>query len=280
MDNFNNKVVVITGGATGIGFSFAKAFAKDGAHLIIAGRRENRLQEAVEAIKSLGAEATYKVCDTSDSSQVEALADFAWDWKGHVDVIINNAGIILSNDPVVDVTFSDLEKIYSVNFFGVWYGSAIFGKRMIAQGTPAAIYNLGSENSLFHGVPFGSAYVSTKHAVHALTESLREEMPGFIDVGLICPGFVASELIPDDAVEMAMPSDKYVDIAMKQIKDGKFYIVSHAYNMERVQARYNEISEAFSTYAPRYEGDAEYDVRTLVEPILAERMAAQQAEQK
>ncbi len=273
MQDLNDKVVVITGGATGIGFSFAKAFGKEGAKLILAGRREDRLKEAVSALEEQGTEATYKVCDTSDPQQVEALADFSWDWKGHVDVIMNNAGIILPTTSVIDTPFSDVEKIFSINYMGVWYGSAIFGKRMIEQGTPAAIYNLGSENSLFHGVPHGSAYVSTKHAVLALTESLREEMPDFVEVGLVCPGFVASEMIPDESRAMAMPSDQYVDVAMKQIKEGTFFIVSHAYNIERIQARFEEVSKAYSTYAPRYEGDAQYDIRTL-----AAMAAAQQAE--
>lgn len=273
METFTDKVVVITGGATGIGFSFAKAFGKEGAKIILAGRREDRLQQACAELEAQGTESTYKVCDTSDSSQVEALADFAWAWKGHCDAIINNAGIMLEGMPVLATPFSEVEKIFSINYFGVWYGSAIFGKRFVEQGTPAAIYNLGSENSLFHGVPFGASYVSTKHAVMALTESLREELPEFVRVGLICPGFVASELIPEEAVALAMPTDQYVAIAMQQIKDGKFFIVSHAYNMERVQARFNEISTAFSEYAPRYENDVEYDVRTLVEPMMAELMA-------
>lgn len=272
MDNFNNKVIVITGGATGIGFSFAKALGQEGAKIVLAGRREDRLQEAVNTLSQQGTEATYKVCDTSDHQQVEALADFAWDWKGHVDVIMNNAGIMLPGSPVIATDFDDVKNIFSINYFGVWYGSAIFGRRMVEQGTPAAIYNLGSENSLFHGVPFGASYVSTKHAVMALTESLREELPDFISVGLVCPGFVASELIPEEAAELAMPSDEYVKIALQQMKDGKFFIVSHAYNMERINARYQEISTAFNTYAPRYENDIEYDVRTLVAPMMDELM--------
>jgi len=110
----------------------------------------------------------------------------------------------------------------------------------------------------------GSAYVATKHAVLALTESLRAEMPDFIDVGLICPGFVMSELGPPEAMALAMDTERFVEIAMKQIKAGAFYIVSHAYNIERIQARHDEISGAYSTYATRYEGDQEFDVRSLM----------------
>jgi short-subunit dehydrogenase len=109
-----------------------------------------------------------------------------------------------------------------------------------------------------------AAYVATEHAVLALTESLREEMPDFVEVGLICPGFVTSEIGPPEAMAMGMDTDRYVDIAMGQIKADEFFIVSHAYNIERINARHDEITGAFATYAPRYEGDEEFDVRSLM----------------
>lgn len=267
MNDFKDKVVVITGGATGIGFAFAKAFGAEGARIVLGGIVEDRLREAVSTLAELGVDAKYTICDVTQPEQVEALADFAWDAFGRVDVIINNAGIILPGTAVIETPLEHLHKVFDVNFFGVWHGSAIFGKRLVEQGTPAAIYNIGSENSLFHAVPLGSAYVATKHAVLALTESLREELPGFIEVGLICPGFVVSEIAPPEAMEMGMDTDRFVAIAMKQIKAGEFFIVSHAYNIERINRRYDEIAKAYADYAPRYEGDEEFDIRTLTAHI-------------
>lgn len=264
MKDFKGKVVVITGGATGIGFSFAKAFGADGARVVVAEPRENRLVEAVDKLRELGIEARYHVCDVTKPDDVEALARFAWEAFGHVDVIVNNAGIVIPNARVVDTPLERVHDIFGVNFFGVWYGSAVFGRRFVEQGTHSAIYNIGSENSLFHGVPMAAAYVSTKHAVLALTESLREEMPDYVDVSLICPGFVTSELGPPEAMAMGMDTDRYVEIAMKQIRAGEFFVVSHAYNIERINARHEEVARAFSTYAPRYDGDVEFDVRSLM----------------
>ena len=269
MKSFKDKVVVITGGATGIGFSFAKRFAAEGAKLVIAARRKERLEKAETELRDLGAETHHFVCDVTKVEDVEALADFAWKQFGNVDAIVNNAGMMSPQAPLIDVAFADVSRVFDVNFFGVWYGSAIFGKRFVEQGTPAAIYNIGSENSLFHGVPYGGAYVATKHAVLALTESLREEMPDFVDVGLICPGFVRSEIGPDDAMSAGMDTDKYTDIAMSQIKNGEFFIVSHAYNIERINARHKEITEAYERYAPRYDGDNEFDVRTIIESRMS-----------
>lgn len=110
---------------------------------------------------------------------------------------------------------------------------------------------------------WASGDVATKHAALALTESLREEMPDFVEVGLICSGFVTSELGPPEVMALGMDTDRFVEIAMAQIKAGEFFIVSHAYNIERINARHDEIGKAFATYAPRYEGDDEFDVRSL-----------------
>lgn len=264
MKDFKDKVVVITGGATGIGFSFAKRFGQEGAAVVIAGRRQDRLEQAVRALADLGIAAQQVGCDVAKAGDIEALADIAWDAFGHVDVLVNNAGMGLARHTVVDTPDDALRHIFDVNFFGLWRGCAVFGKRFIAQATPAAIYNVGSENSLFNAVPLSAAYIATKHAVLALTEALREEMPDFIDVGLICPGFVRSELGDPAVMAMGMDTDTYTAIAMEQIKAGAFFIVSHAYNMVRIDARHGQIADAYARYAPRYDGDDEFDARSLI----------------
>ena len=91
-------------------------------------------------------------------------------------------------------------------------------------------------------------------------------MPDHIHVGLIIPGFVKSGLT-EAVADFAMDTDQFADIVLRQIGDGKFYIVSHAYNMTHIQERYDEIAQAFEEYAPRYEGDEEYDVRHLIKQM-------------
>ena len=280
MQDFKDKVVVIPGGATGIGFGFAKAFGAEGAKIVLASRRENRLEDAVAELRNTGIEATYRVTDVTQPEQVEALADFAWDWQGHVDVIINNAGIMVDHAPVLQTPIDDFEKIFAVNFYSVVWGSKIFGKRFLEQGTPAAIYNVGSENSLFHGTPLNGAYVATKHGVFAITQSLYEELPDFIDVSLICPGFVVSELGPEENMQHGMPTDEFIGIAMPQLKAGEFFVVSHAYNMVPITERYEMLKSAYDKYAPRYDGDQRYNVRTVIKPILEEQMGVKLREFK
>lgn len=271
MENFADKTVVITGGATGIGFALAKAFGTEGAKIVIGEPREDRLKQAADALTELGIEARYLVTDVTDPSSVEALADFAWGAFGSVDILINNAGISIAREPVTDLPLEKLHAVFDVNFFGVWHGCAIFGKRMIAQGTPAAIYNLASENAFFTAVPNSSAYVASKHAVMGFTEALREEMPDHIRVGTIFPGFVLSEMTGGDAAKFAMDTDEFAAIVIKQIRAGEYFIVSHAFNIEHINARHARLADAFVKYAPRYEGDDEYDVPTLIAKFQAAR---------
>lgn len=261
MRDYNGKVVVITGAATGIGFALAKQFAQRGAKLVLAGRRRSRLETAAAAVGASGADARAFVCDVSQVGQVEALAEFAWDSFGRVDVIVNNAGTGPIRSKVIDARREDVQAVLDVNLFGVWNGVSVFGRRFVDQGTPAAIYNVGSENCFFNAVPEGAGYVASKHAVLAMTEALREEVPDHIEVALICPGLVQSELSPETSE--GMDTDAYAALVMRQLEAGAFLVVSHAYNIVRIRERAAAVEQAYATYAPRYEGDAEFDVRTL-----------------
>ena len=264
MQDFKGKTAVITGGATGIGFSLAKALGKEGARIIIAETREDRLQQSTQALSDAGVDAKYALCDVTQLEQVEALADFAWSSNGSVDMVFNNAGIGNPQAPVTDMPMEEVRAVFDVNFFGVWHGNRVFAKRLAEQGNPAGIYNTCSENGLFNAVPNHAAYVASKHAVLALTDSLREQVPDFIEVGCICPGWVKSEMMSEEMGRLAMDTDRFAAIVLEQIRAGQFFIVSHAYNMVRIQERYDEIGAAFAEYAPRYDGDEEYDIRTLL----------------
>jgi NAD(P)-dependent dehydrogenase (short-subunit alcohol dehydrogenase family) len=261
MRDFNGKTVVITGAATGIGFALARQFAGRGAKLVLAARRRNRLDEAAESLASAGADVRVFECDVTQRDQVEALAEFAWSAFGHADVLVNNAGVGPIQSMVIDARREDVQSVFDVNLFGVWNAVCAFGKRFIEQGTPSAIYNVGSENCFFNAVPQGAGYVASKHAVFAMTMALREEVPDHIEVALICPGLVRSELSKETSE--GMDTDAYAALVMKQIDADEFLIVSHSYNIVRIRERAQAIEHAYATYAPRYEGDDEFDVRTL-----------------
>lgn len=273
MDSFKDKVVVVTGGATGIGFGLAKRFGMEGAKIVIGEPRQNRLDEALATLKDLGVEASAMVMDVTDPNSVEAFADFAFDTYCGVHVLINNAGISIGQAAMVDVPLDDLHRLFNVNFFGVWHGAAIFGKRMIAQGEAAAIYNVASENSFFNAVPNSAAYITSKHAVRGLTEAMRDDFPDHIQVGMIVPGFVASEMTAESG-KFAMDTDTFAEKVVEQIRAGEFYVVTHSFNIERIKPIHKKIEDAYARNAPRYEGDDEYDVPTLIARMRSRRDGA------
>ena len=194
MQDYSEKVVVITGSGAGIGFALAKAFGTDGAKLVVTDISEERTLAAVDALQAMGMEAVGRVCDVSKRQEVENLAAFTVGHYGQVDVLVNNAGIGQVPGPLIDMDLDKFRRVMDVNLYGVINGIQVFGKIFTERGTPAAIYNLGSENSIYPCVPSSHAYVASKHAVLAVSELLAEETPDFIEIALIMPGLVETEM--------------------------------------------------------------------------------------
>jgi NAD(P)-dependent dehydrogenase (short-subunit alcohol dehydrogenase family) len=261
MQDLKDKVIAITGGATGIGFAIAKALGQEGAKIIIGEPRKETLKEAVKNLRDLGIEVYETFLDVTKLKSVEKFAEFTIKSFGHVDILINNAGISGARGRIDKVDITEAKNVFDVNFFGVWHGCSVFSRKMIEQGTNAAIYNLGSENSLFIAVPKSVAYVASKHAVFALSESLRNDLPDYIHVGTIFPGYVDTPLTSQ--VDGGMNVDEFANIIKEQIKNEENIIVSHAYNIVHIERRNKEIISAYKKYAPRYDGDDEYDIETI-----------------
>ena len=272
MKDFKDKVVVITGGATGIGKAMADRFGAAGAKVVISARRENRLQEAVEDLRSKGVDARYKTCDVADQEQVQALADFAFNEFGQVDVLVNNAGITGPAGLVVDQTRENYLNVLNVNVFGMLNGIWAFGKRMIEQGTEAMIINVGSEVGLYPIGPTMSTYSSSKYMQRALTIALSMEMPEYIEVCGVYPGLVQSELGGSTAQTQAgMSADAYMDIIWPQIENGELYVVSHPWGRDYYNQHANLVTGSFDKYAPHYEGDDEYDTISIARKMFEQQ---------
>lgn len=270
--DFAGKCCVITGGATGIGLALAKRLGTAGARIILCEPREEKLIEAVAALAALGVDARYFIGDVTDAASVEALADFAWDAHGRADVLIANAGIGGPRASVIDTDPEAARALFEVNFWGVWNGIRSFGQRFQADGLPAAIYATASENALFNALRTkGGAYVASKHAVLGLMDTLRNEAPAHIDVGVIIPGWVKSDLTRH--ADAAMDADAFAARIVPQMEAGEFYLVSHPYNVVRMEERWAEAYAAFAQYAPRAPGDAAMDVQTVIEASRAARLA-------
>jgi NAD(P)-dependent dehydrogenase (short-subunit alcohol dehydrogenase family) len=187
----NGKVVLITGGSSGIGRAAALRLARHGARLALAARQPEPLDEAVQEITSLGAEALAVPTDVTDADQCRHAVETAVDRFGRLDVLICSAGISM-RAAFADSDLAVVERVMRVNFFGTLYASyhAIPHLRP-TRGSLVAISSLTGKR----GAPSYSVYGASKFAVQGLYESLRMELaPDGIHVGIVSPGFVDTPL--------------------------------------------------------------------------------------
>ncbi|MBB3223596.1 SDR family oxidoreductase [Pseudoduganella umbonata] len=191
-EGIQNKVVLITGGSTGIGAEVARLLASRGAKVAIAARRKEKLDEVVAGIAAAGGTARAYSLDVTDKKQVEAVvaavvADF-----GKLDVLVNNAGLMPIR-PMAEANTDEWDAMIDVNLKGTLYGIAAVLPRFLAQES-GHIINLSSVAGRKVFAPGGTVYSGTKFAVSAISEGLRQEVGDRIRVTSIAPGAVESDL--------------------------------------------------------------------------------------
>lgn len=204
MSEITEKVVIITGASSGLGEATARRLAKNGAKLMLAARREDRLKDLVADLQKDGGVAKYQVTDISDRSQVEKLVQATKEAYGKIDVLVNNAGL-MPLSPLAATKVDEWEQMIDVNIKGVLYGVAAVMPIMLQQES-GHIINLSSVagHKVFAG---GTVYCATKFAVKAISEGIRLESDGKIRSTNISPGAVATELTStishDETAKMA-----------------------------------------------------------------------------
>lgn len=191
MTKIASKIIVITGASSGIGEATARLLAEQGATVMLAARREDRLQKLVNKIEASGGKASFKVTDVTNREQVEELVETTVQKYGQVDVLINNAGL-MPLSPLDALKVDEWDKMVDVNIKGLLYAIAavlpVMRKRKEGQ-----IVNIASVAG--HKVfPSGAVYCATKFAVRAISEGIRLESNGEIRSTIISPGSVNTEL--------------------------------------------------------------------------------------
>ena len=186
MENLSEKVAVITGGASGIGFATAKALAAKGSNLVIADIEAGALNKAVATLSTTGTKVEGVVCDVASLASVQQLADTSFSRMGRVDIVFNNAGVAVGG-PIAAMKHSDWEWIIKVDLWGPIHGVEAFLPRMIEQGQGGHILFTASFAGLVPNEGLGP-YCVAKYGVVALAEVLRREMrPHNIGVSVLCP---------------------------------------------------------------------------------------------
>ncbi len=192
--DFKNKVVLITGAGSGLGYACAVAFANAGAKLAITDISQGSLDKAVFALQDNGAEVLGLLNDASDSADVNILLDMIVTRFGRLDIAVNNAGTATPLQEFHEVSEAEFDRVIAVNLKGVWLCMQAEIRQMLKQGG-GRIVNMASATSR-NTYPNASPYVTSKFAVAGLTRTVAVEYAERdIRINAICPGNVATPLV-------------------------------------------------------------------------------------
>ncbi|MBI5063127.1 MAG: SDR family oxidoreductase [Desulfatitalea sp.] len=186
---FQNKVVVVTGAAGGLGLAYARRFGQAGARIAMLDINGPAVAASAEALRAEGIETLALPCNVGDAAGVVAAMEQVLEHFGDIDVLINNAGIS-ARAAFAKTRLEVFHKVMAVNFFGSLYCTkAALGSLTRRKGLIVTISSLAGFTPLFGR----TAYAASKHALHGLFDSLRSELRGSgVGVLIVCPGFTAT----------------------------------------------------------------------------------------
>ena len=270
MKDFQHKVAVVTGAASGIGRALARRFAGEGMQVVLADIERGALEEAAHEIAGIGTGAIAVPTDVSQGAQVEALARRAVDAFGAVHVVCNNAGVALMGQTWTH-SVADWEWLLGVNLWGVIHGVRVFTPLLLAQGSEGHIVNTASVAGVTSS-PGMSIYNVSKHGVVTLSETLHKELTSIgsaVKVSVLCPGFVNTRILDSqrnrpaaladaaptaaraDEVDQAIrqrlaagsPPDHVAGLVLEAIRAERFYIFPHPQWKAQIGERMRDILE-------------------------------------
>lgn len=193
---FQDKVVVVTGGASGIGFASAKLFAAEGAIVAVNDSRAEAVAAAVQTIQAAGGRAFAIPGDVSDLDQVRDNARTVMARHGRIDILLNNAGIA-PFAPAETVSADEWRKVLAVNLDGVFYWAQTVAVQSMIPNRSGVIVNVASTAGLA-AIPNAIAYVASKHGVVGISKTLAVEWGHYgIRVNCLCPGLTETDMLKD-----------------------------------------------------------------------------------
>lgn len=268
MQEFEGRVAVVTGGASGIGLGMVRAFADRGMKLVVADLDEEALNKTIEELELGGAKAICQLCDVSQLDQVEALAELAMSEFGQVNVLCNNAGVGIPT-PTGRFKLDDWQWIIDVDLWGPIYGVKTF-LPLIEQAGEGHINSTSSMAGLISTATL-SAYSVAKHGVVALMAALERELrykKSNITASVLCPGPINTNIsqhsvdyrpshkdkprkIADNkttasieaSLQSGMQPDEVGELVANAIEEDKFWILTHPHWAKGVQKQLDALRE-------------------------------------
>ncbi len=216
--SLDGKLALITGGGSGIGFDIARCMVEAGATVIITGRREQPLHDAVNALTEgrSSASAHYVVNDVTERSLLDNLVANVERTHGPIDILVNNAGINMKK-PALEVTDEDFDRIVHTNLNSVFSLTRACASRMIERGSGSII--MISSMAAYYGIDRVVAYAASKSAVEGMVKVLASEFSGRgVRVNAIAPGFIETAM---SKTAMGGDPDRFAR-AMRRTPMGKF----------------------------------------------------------
>lgn len=195
----DGMVAIVTGGSRGLGRAIAKEFAAEGAKVVVSARRSSptglsgTAVETAEQIRSVGGEAMALTCDVSNEKQVMAMVGQTIDVYGRIDVLVNNAGVMVLGKTLLDIPPDEWDQSIASNLRGPYLCSRAVVPTMMEQGS-GSIINIGSRMGSDHEQGGGVLYSSTKAAIHMFSYCLADEVREHnIAVNILSPGGLKTE---------------------------------------------------------------------------------------
>ncbi len=274
MQHFTERIAFITGGASGIGFGMAEAFASRGMSVAIADIDEAAIEARAQELRALGAKVLPLVLDVRDRDNWEQAARETESKLGPVDILCNNAGVT-GYTPLAQTPPEQWDWIISVNLTGTFNGVHTFAQRMIDRKAGGHIVNTASTAGLYASKNFTiGAYTASKCGVIGMSEMLRTELaPHGIGVSILCPGLVKTNIGPNtiklrpgpkteapaltplqerlraDSRRYGMDPRKVGDRVAVAIQNNDCYIITHPEFRRFVEARFQALLADFKESA-------------------------------
>jgi NAD(P)-dependent dehydrogenase (short-subunit alcohol dehydrogenase family) len=269
MQDFGDKVAVITGGASGIGFATANQLGAKGANLLLADIEPDALEEAAGVLRARhGVRVEGQVCNVAIKADMDALADFAFAQMGGAHILFNNAGVAVGG-PIAEMSYDDWRWIIDVDLWGVVNGVHAFLPRIQAQDQPGHILFTASFAGLVPNVGLGP-YCVAKYGVVALAEVLAKELRGSeVGVSVLCPMRVGTNIgdsernrdatyggdedssvadqdeSNEDMAGRVLDVDDVAALVVEAIESNELYILPHPESRESIQRRFARIDATF-----------------------------------